>query len=459
MSSIKISIYFLVPFIWSMFSILSYIISFQMAVKFQDISRFSLVHFSTMLLLFCLCFAIGFVLLKIVLKPTEELVDRLRETADNNVTRQVQDSKKEKKLSESRYRLFSDELGEYRKVFAKVAKGLELETLQEQFPGITFKSRELAYVLQQVLRVASSNTNVLILGQSGTGKELIADAVQEKSLRKEHPFIKINCGAISPGLLESELFGHEKGAFTGAVSVHKGCFERADKGTLFLDEVGDMPLDVQVKLLRVLQNGEFQRVGGQKTFKVDVRIIAATNKDLEFLVSQGKFREDLFYRLNVFNINIPPLKNRADDIEPLARYFAQKAGKQISDETISFLKIHEWKGNIRELENKIEKAGICCETDLLTPESFDFQKFNLLASNEENILNIDIEKNLSVVDWNNFNLDEELSRLEINFITLALEKNNGIQARAAEYLGIKPRSLWNRVKKFNIDINIYKGQA
>ncbi len=452
MSGINISIYFLVPFVWGMGSVFAYIVSFQISTVLGSSPYIGQIHSLAGCLIFSGSFATGYAVLRFVLKPTEELLDRLNKTI-SPVENTEADTGRENRLNKHRHRnwFFLDELDEYRKVFGKIAVGSDIKKLQDQFPHILFKSREMAYVLEQVLKVAPSPAGVLILGQSGTGKELIADAVHEKSPRKDGPLIKVNCGAISPGLLESELFGHEKGAFTGAVALHKGCFERSDKGSIFLDEVGEMPQEVQVKLLRVLQNGEFFRVGGQKPFKVDVRVIAATNKNLEALVAQGRFREDLFYRLNVFNIILPPLARRENDIELLAGHFAQKKGKKISDETMGFLKSHDWKGNIRELENKIEQAVICCDTEVLQTEHFDFQQAAGLTpsspAQEDSVL---------LPDKEDFSLNDELGRIEVEFIVQALRKNNGVQARAADMLGIKPRSLWNRIKKYGINAGEFK---
>lgn len=256
---------------------------------------------------------------------------------------------------------------------AELKAKLEIENqyLQEKvklnldFDEIIYSSDEFKNVLRQVEQVAPVDTTALVLGETGTGKELIANAIHNYSHRKSKTLVKVNCAAFSKELIESELFGHEKGAFTGASKQKLGRFELAQNGSIFLDEIGDLPLDLQPKLLRVLQEGEMQRVGGTKTLKLDVRVIAATNKDLKLAVEQGEFREDLYYRLNVFPITIPPLRNRKDDIAPLASYFISKYSEKfkknvdfVASAAIKYLEDYNWPGNVRELENLVERALI-----------------------------------------------------------------------------------------------------
>lgn len=233
---------------------------------------------------------------------------------------------------------------------------------------IVGKSAELRSVLHQVSLVAPTEATVLILGETGTGKELIANTIHEQSRRSSRPFIRVNCAAIPPSLIASELFGHEKGAFTGALQRRLGRFEAANGGTIFLDEIGELPMDTQITLLRVLQEREFERVGSSQSIPVNVRIIAATNRDLKAAISAGTFRQDLFYRLNVFPIHVPSLRNRAEDIPLLTRHliakYARRSGKQFSyikKSTLKALQGHSWPGNIRELQNVIERAAILCE--------------------------------------------------------------------------------------------------
>ena len=248
--------------------------------------------------------------------------------------------------------------------FADRDLSLHIESIvEEHFRGIVGSNSRLKAVLENIKIVAPADSTVLILGETGTGKELIARAIHDLGPRKSYPFVKVNCAAIPSGLLESELFGHEKGAFTGAIAQKIGRFELANKGTLFLDEIGDIPLELQPKLLRVLQEQEFERLGSTRTQRVDVRVLAATNAPLAPMVAEKKFRSDLFYRLNVFPITVPPLRERRDDIERLVRHFAnkyaQRMGKHIvsiSKSTMEALCRHTWPGNIRELQNLMERA-------------------------------------------------------------------------------------------------------
>jgi formate hydrogenlyase transcriptional activator len=249
----------------------------------------------------------------------------------------------------------------------------EQESRQRRFEQIIGNSRALEAVLQRVERVAATDSTVLIQGETGTGKELIARAIHAVSQRCEHPFVKLNCAAIPFDLLESELFGHEKGAFTGAIAQKIGRFELADKGTLFLDEVGDIPLALQPKLLRVLQEQEFERLGSGRTHKVDVRLVAATHRDLAEMIERNEFRSDLYYRLNIFPVVIPPLRERREDIVPLVRHYvevyARRIGRRIAHiapETFTAFESYQWPGNIRELQNLIERAMILSSDGVLS---------------------------------------------------------------------------------------------
>ncbi|MDV7211783.1 nif-specific transcriptional activator NifA [Azotobacter beijerinckii] len=297
-------------------------------------------------------------------------------------------------------------------------------------------------VFDQIRRVAKWNSTVLVLGESGTGKELIASAIHYNSPRAHRPFVRLNCAALPETLLESELFGHEKGAFTGAVKQRKGRFEQADGGTLFLDEIGEISPMFQAKLLRVLQEGEFERVGGNQTVRVNVRIVAATNRDLENEVEKGKFREDLYYRLNVMAIRIPPLRERTADIPELAEFLLSKIGRQqgrpltVTDSAIRLLMSHRWPGNVRELENCLERSAIMSEDGTITRDVVSLTG----VDNESPPLAAPLpEVNLA---------DENLDDRER--VIAALEQAGWVQAKAARLLGMTPRQIAYRIQTLNI---------
>ncbi len=322
-----------------------------------------------------------------------------------------------------------------------------------QFPNIIGQEDSIKKVLNQVNMVSNTDTTVLIIGETGTGKELIAQAIHENSPRRDKPFIKLNCVAIPEGLIESELFGHEKGAFTGAINRKIGKFELADKGTIFLDEIGDMTLSTQIKLLRILQEKEFERVGGTLPIKVDVRIIAATNKDLFTEVKEKRFRDDLFYRLNVVMIFLPPLRERKKDIPLLIEHFLEKISKvfrkkidKISKEVMDILTEYKWPGNIRELENTIERAVV-----MLT-ESEEIIKISHLPLYLRGLSQGASYKPSKITT----SLDESVAQFEKEIILEALYNAKGIQSYAAKELGITERSLWHRIKKYGININRIK---
>ncbi|MGE4286307.1 MAG: sigma 54-interacting transcriptional regulator [Phycisphaerae bacterium] len=302
-------------------------------------------------------------------------------------------------------------------------------------------SNAMQEVFGLVEQVAQSNATVMIRGESGTGKDLIAHAIHYNSLRSDKPFIKINCTALPEALLESELFGHEKGAFTGAIDRKMGRFERANGGTIFLDEIGDFSINLQVKLLRAIQFKEFERVGGTETIKTNVRIVVATNRNLEQDIKDGVFREDLYYRINVFPIFLPPLRDRKDDIMLLADYFLEKYsienGKKISrisTPAINMLTCYHWPGNIRELENCIERAVLLCNDDVIRSE-------HLPPS-----LQIEgAQRNTA-----GRTLPEMVENLEREMIVDALKKNKGQQRKAAQLLGLTERMMGYKIKKYNI---------
>lgn len=331
------------------------------------------------------------------------------------------------------------------------------------FRSMVGRSEGIAQVRHLIGQVASSDATVLVLGQSGTGKEVVARNIHYISDRRDGPFIPVNCGAIPAELLESELFGHEKGSFTGAISARKGRFELAEKGTLFLDEIGDMPLQMQVKLLRVLQERVFERVGGSKPIKADVRVVAATHRDLEVMISEGAFREDLYYRLNVFPIEMPALCERKDDIplllqELVSRVYNEGRGKvRFTQRAIESLKEHQWAGNVRELSNLVERltilypGGLVDVNDLphkyrhidvpeycveVSEEELERDALAAIFSDEESI-EIPETRFPSELPPEGVNLKDLLAELEIDMIRQALEQQDNVVARAAEMLGIR----------------------
>jgi Nif-specific regulatory protein len=307
------------------------------------------------------------------------------------------------------------------------------------FPNIVGSSDKMQDVFRAVHKVAKSNTMVLLRGESGTGKELIARAIHYESLRSKGPFIALNCAALPENLLESELFGYERGAFTGAVSSKKGRFELADEGTIFLDEVGDISPAIQVKILRVIQEYEFERLGGTKTIKADVRIIAATNKDLEEAVKEGTFREDLYWRLNVIPIFLPSLRERREDVPVLIEHFLNKFNKThgkkvaVSKEALRKLLDYPWPGNVRELENTIERLVVMVDGNLILPENLPIQ-----VGMEDRFI---IERET---------LSKDIEAIEKERISKALKECAYVQARAARLLGITQRQLGYKAKKYGL---------
>jgi two-component system, NtrC family, response regulator len=323
-------------------------------------------------------------------------------------------------------------------------------TSQYRFDNIIGKSKPMQKVFETIRKVAPATANVLIEGESGTGKELVAKSIHFNSTRKDNAFVAVNCSALSETLLESELFGHEKGAFTGAVSMKKGRFELADGGTLFLDEIGELSQTLQVKLLRVIQEKVFERVGGEKSVNVNIRLIAATNKDLKKEMEAGRFREDLFYRLNVIRIHLPPLRKRREDIHMLTQHFIEKyANERISDITVKGIDQevkrlfyeYGWPGNVREFENVIERAMILCPSETIQvsdlPKDFMDNAYNRLHFE-------DIPSNA--------HLNETLALVEKKMIERALKMAKNVQSHAAEILGIGKSGLNQKIKKFKLDL-------
>jgi len=308
-----------------------------------------------------------------------------------------------------------------------------------RFENIIAKSPEMQRVIEVIKIVAKSNATVLITGNSGTGKELVARAIHSQSYRRDKPFIAVSCAALPESLLESELFGHEKGSFTGAYAQKKGKFESANKGTLFLDEIGEMSANIQVHLLRILEEKEFTRVGGNELLKVDVRVISATNRDLHEAVANGKFREDLYYRLNVVTIELPPLRERKEDIPLLADYFLKKFTEEnqkeitgFSPDAVDLLLKHEWPGNVRELENAIERAVILAKDPSI--QVTDLPHDTLLSAGLPTLQG------------------QFLKEVERNHILKILTESQGNYSQTARILGISRMSLYNKVRAYGLDV-------
>jgi two-component system nitrogen regulation response regulator GlnG len=337
-------------------------------------------------------------------------------------------------------------------------------TVEEHQDSIVGKSAAMQQVFKMIGRVAHSDAPVMITGETGTGKELVARAIHHYSGRSAKSFVAINCAAIPEQLLESELFGHEKGSFTGATGTRVGRFEQSNGGTLFLDEIGDMPLPLQSKILRVLQDGEFSRVGGNDVLKTDVRIVAATNKNLEQEVARKAFREDLFYRLNVVRVQLPPLRQRTEDIRLLAEYFLQKVATkkllprlQLSEEAIRVLEGYSWPGNVRELENTIQRACVLAASDLLTPKDIPLgheatgapapeaaaagatAELTTETAIEVLLKAAQSDPDVQLLPW-----------LEREFTLYAMKATKGNQVRAAKLLGITRATLRKRIERFGI---------
>jgi len=318
------------------------------------------------------------------------------------------------------------------------------------FDNILGQSPKMLALYDLLEKVGPTKTNILIAGESGTGKELVAKAIHYNSPRKDKPFVTLNCGAIPELLIESELFGHMRGAFTDAIATKKGLFEMADEGTIFLDEISELPLLMQVKLLRVLQDKEFKRVGGTEDIRVDVRIMSATNKDLEEAVTEKRFREDLFYRLNVIQIKLPPLRDRREDISLLTMHFLKKYSEElnkhitgISPETLRILLNYDYPGNVRELQNIIERAVALESTQELTPQNLS-SYLDQQPSLKKGSIDLDIPNE-------GLDLEKVVEELERNLLLKALDRTKGIKKKAAELLHINFRSMRYRLEKYGLN--------
>jgi transcriptional regulator with PAS, ATPase and Fis domain len=438
-SRFYISLYIIIPFIITGLTILSAIISFRLTkyglAREADPAQ-SIFWF--VIIISAISFATGFVLVRFILKPVERFVEKARKLA--SLSGEKTDGNTDWSI---------DQIDQFASVFDRVTSVLSRMDARHFFPNIIGESLAMRGLLGLIKKVAPTDSTVLIMGESGTGKELVATSIFENSERKNKPFIKLNCAAIPEELLESELFGHEKGAFTGATKFKPGKFDMAHQGTIFLDEIGDMPLSLQSKILRVIQEKEFYRVGGSSTIKVDVRFIASTNQNLEKMVQEGHFREDLYYRLNVFTLHLPPLRERKEDIPLLVESFLNNLSKkvEISSVALQMIMAHTWPGNIRELKNIIESAAVIAENGFIEPAQLPAKITGVFSTSESNSVSLPPA---------NLPLDERLKEIEKSMIIEALRKTGGVQVRATELLGINQRSLWHRIKKHGIDVKSIK---
>ena len=427
-SRFYISLYIIIPFIITGLTILAGIISFRLTkYNLGEGADPAQPVFWFIIGVGILTFVIGFALVRFILKPVEQFVAKAVKLASISGDR----NDKGKEWSVNKIEQFTT-------VFDRVTSVLSRMDARHFFPQIIGESLAMRGLLSLIKKVAPTDSTVLILGESGTGKELVATSIYENCLRKNKPFIKLNCAAIPTELLESELFGHEKGAFTGASTRRKGKIEIAHNGTLFLDEIGEMSPNIQVHLLRVLEEKEFTRVGGNELIKVDVRLVSATNRDLQAALRDNKFREDLYYRLNVVTIDLPPLRERTEDILLLAEFFLKKFAIEnmkrvtgFSKEVTEFLFKYPWPGNVRELENTVERAVI-------------------LAQEEEIQLKDLLQKNSPLVMSSPVNYT--LSEVEIKHIRDVLNDTGGNYSHAAKILGISRVTLYNKVKKYKIGV-------
>ncbi|PKN65412.1 MAG: sigma-54-dependent Fis family transcriptional regulator [Deltaproteobacteria bacterium HGW-Deltaproteobacteria-12] len=428
-----VNLYILIPVIFTGIMLMGIIITYQLFSE-SSLSTSSSINIYTLAIIFgAIAFLASYVMMRVFLKPLVDFVEKTQKMP-------IFSTEEAKKKSD-----ITDDYSRINQVFESVANILSNVEARELFPHIIGSSAAMRNIFTQIVKVAPTDSTVLITGESGTGKELIASSIFKHSLRKEKPFVTINCVAIPEGLLESELFGHEKGSFTGATARKVGKFEIADGGTVFLDEIGDMPMSIQAKVLRALQEKEFERVGGTRPIHVDIRVIAATNKDLSQLIKEGRFREDLYFRLNVFSILLPPLRDRREDISILSDHFLKNSPKQakLSTAALQVLIGHNWFGNIRELKNVLERASIMSEDGIIDvchlPEEVR-QGVNVAGSSYKE----------------NLPLDERMNLMEKEMIISALKETSGVQVKAAGILGINQRSLWHRIKKHEIDVDMFK---
>ena len=435
------NLYVIIPLIFGGFSTLSLLVAYRLTLFYLNRNtapEWPLAFWGT--LLFAFTYICGLIIVKFIIEPVEKFVDRTRTMGVLDSLDHGEDEPPPR-----------TEIHQYTRVLDQVSEILGKVEARELFPEIKGQSKIIRGVLNQIIKIAPTDSTVLIIGETGTGKELVAKSIHRHSRQREKSFIPLNCAAIPEGLLESELFGHEKGAFTNAISRKHGKLELAHEGTLFLDEIGDMPLAIQAKLLRAVEEKTIVRVGGTHTIKVEARYITATNKNLPDLVSKGLFREDLFYRLNVLVIQLPPLRDRREDIPLLADHFLLQFApdKKLASAALQLLMAYEWPGNVRELQNAIRSAAVMAVDETILPAhlpGFFTQPATTPVPSASQTLS----------PFTSLDLDATLREFEKNMLIQALSESRGVQKQAAKLLQIKERSLWHRLKKYELDAASYK---
>ena len=439
----NINLYLIIPVIFGGLTALSVLLTYRVMQLYLGrglAPEWPLAFWATLLVIFtCAC---GLLTVKYLIDPVKKFVVR---TQTMGVLRDLRPAAASETVSQ--------EIHQFTRVFDQVSEILGKVEARELFPEIVGHSKPMRGILNQILKVAPTDSTVLIIGETGTGKELVAHSIHRHSHRQGKAFMALNCAAIPDGLLESELFGHEKGAFTGASRRKPGKFEIAHEGTLFLDEIGDMPLETQAKVLRALEEGKIQRVGGFHPVGIDVRFISATNKSLPDAVAKGAFRQDLYYRLNVFTVHLPALRERREDIPILAEHFLKGLDdkKQLSSKSLQTLMTYDWPGNVRELKNALKSAALMANSVIEPshlPSSITTDPRPL--TDPSTLEGSRLGQGLTI--------DERLQKLEKLLIIQSLEQSKGIQKQAARLLGIKERSLWHRLKKYQIDAAEYKNR-
>ncbi|PID40763.1 MAG: sigma-54-dependent Fis family transcriptional regulator [Proteobacteria bacterium] len=445
-----ISLYITIPVIFAGFAILSIIVTYNTTTYYLSKAmnpRWPATLWGVLLIVFTL--VCGVLIVKLLIDPMKRFFIKTKELG---IVGDV--------VQKPGRPAANDDMGKFTMVFDQVTELLSKVESRQLFPDIVGQSRSMRGVFNQIVKVAPKDSTVLITGETGTGKELIARSIHQHSKRRNRPFVAINCAAIPEGLLESELFGHERGAFTGANTAKPGKFELADAGTLFLDEIGDMPLDTQAKILRAIEENTIQRLGAVKSIDVNVRFIAATHRSLDQLVEAGNFREDLFYRLNVFHVMLPPLRNRREDIPLLADHFLSQRGfdNQLSSEALQLLISDDWPGNVRELKNALESAAVLADGPILPanlPISIH-KRGSMPFGERQHHQKPAVAMGTTIPPDENNGLDMRLRQLERQLIIDALRQVGGVQVKAAALLGIKQRSLWHRIKKHEINVADFK---